>query len=229
MMDRPLSDHVKAFYEALWENKTSQLGRVGSPAGVVTRTDVARRLLKPGGRILDIGCWGGEGLDRMAAGELFRERHGVDLIDASVQQARLKGVKAEVADLNSQKLPYSDAFFDAVTCLGVIGQVFDPERVIADMCRVLRPKGQLVISVTNVAVLPNRLRLLFGFAPRTSRDPGWDGGQLHYFTLTDTRRLLEHHGLQIRGVYSTGRWLRVRQIWPSVLSRDLVIDTTRLQ
>ncbi len=218
---------VQAYYDRLWASKA------GCPAAhdIVgpTRTDVARRLLRPGTRLLDVGCWGGEGLGRMDAASRFSELYGVDLIPASVEAARARGIQASLVDLNQQALPFADGLFDAVTCLAVIAQVFDPERTVAELARVLRPGGQLVLSVPNVAVLPNRLALLVGRRPRTSPDPAWDGGQLHYFTLGATRDLLERHGLVVQSVHPTGRRPMLRRVWPALLSRDLVFDVRRAE
>jgi SAM-dependent methyltransferase len=177
--------------------------------------------------MLDVGCWGGASLERMSAHNMFRELHGVDLLESSVQAARARGMKAEVVDLNQQSLPYDEGFFDAVTCLAVIAQLFDPGWALFEIRRVLRPSGQLILSVPNVACLPNRLKLLVGRRPRTSPDPGWDGGQLNYFTLSHTRKLLEQTGFEVRAVYAVGRWSRLRGAWPALLSRDLVFDATR--
>ncbi len=226
-MSQASGDAIRRYYDELWVRKTAGAPEAGTSAA--SRTDVARRLLSPGTRLLDVGCWGGEGLERMEAASRFPELYGVDLIPASVEAARARGIQASVVDLNQQALPFADGFFDAVTCLAVIAQVFDPVRAVAELARVLRPGGQLVLSVPNVAVLPNRLALLLGRRPRTSPDPAWDGGQLHYFTLGATRELLERHGLRVRAVAPTGRWLAPRRLWPALLSRDLVFDARRAE
>jgi len=222
----PSRDTVHDYYEQLWRRKSSPTSLRHDGRGQ-TRTDVARRILVAGNRLLDVGCWGGEGLARMRAADRFRELYGVDLVPASVEQARSRGVQADVVDLNQQALPYPDGYFDVVTCLAVVAQVFDPERTVVELARVLRPAGQLVLSVPNVGFLPIRLALLGGRLPRTSPDPGWDGGQLHYFTLSATRELVERHDLVVAGIHATGRWLFLRQLRPSLLSRDLVFDLRR--
>lgn len=220
-------DLVQDYYRDLWRGKSE--GWIRHDGGGATRTDVAGSLLAGGNRLLDVGCWGGEGLQRMGAAGRFRELYGMDLLDSSVEAARAKGVQARVADLNREPLPFESEFFDAVTCLAVIGQVFDPERAVDELRRVLRVGGQLVLSVSNIAALPHRIALLLGRLPITSRDPGWDGGQLHYFTIAATRALLARHDFGVKRIVATGRWQSLRQVWPALLSRDLVFDAVRIK
>ena len=151
------------------------------------RHTVAKRIIAGlSGKLLDIGCWGGKSLQLMGAFEQFEELYGVDIIKESVESARQIGIKATQCNLNEEPLPFDDNYFNVVTCLAVIGQIFDPYFVVKEIHRVLKINGILILNVPNVASLPNRIRLLLGRLPVTSRGPGWDGGQLHYFTQYDT-------------------------------------------
>jgi len=179
------------------------------------------------GRLLDIGCWGGESLSKMGVLNQFQEVYGVDLIEESLDRARTLGIKAVRCNLNEESLPFSDNFFDVVTCLAVIGQIFDPFHLLAEMYRVLNRGGLLILHVPNVASFSNRVRLLFGKIPVTSRDPGWDGMQLHYFTLYDTKRALESQGFKVQRVRASGGFRAVRQLWPSLLSGTLTFKAVK--
>jgi len=48
-------------------------------------------------------------------------------------------------------LPFSDSFFDAVTCIAVLEHVFNPPNVLNEIHRVLKPNGFLIMQVPNVA------------------------------------------------------------------------------
>jgi SAM-dependent methyltransferase len=101
-----------------------------------------------------------------------------------------------VADVVSDEfLPFDDASFDAVTCFEAFQYVQDPERGVAELRRVLRPGGLLLISIPFVweydrSILERRytgpeLAALFG---------GWDdvtvvengGRAIAWATLTGT-------------------------------------------
>ena len=189
---------------------------------------VARRLLTGiSGKLLDIGCWGGEALASMGMLQQFGEVFAVDLIEESVEKARVHGVNSVLCDLNEGGLPFSDNIFDAVTCLAVIGAIFDPYLVLSEIYRVLKTHGVLILNVPNVGSLPNRVRLLLGRLPVTSRDPGWDGGQLHYFTLFDTKKALESKGFRVLKVQVSGGTQALRQLWPSLLSGTLTFKAVK--
>ena len=157
----------------------------------------------------------------------FGEIHGVDLIEESLRKAQSMGIKTAACNLNEQPLPYPENYFDVVTSLAVIGQIFDPYFVLSEIHRVLKSRGVLILNVPNVASFSNRVRLLFGRTPVTSRDPGWDGGQLHYFTLYDTKRVLISAGFVVEKVLSSGGGRAFRQLWPSLLSGALTFRAVK--
>lgn len=48
---------------------------------------------------------------------------------------------------DGKKLPFNDASFDAIVCFEVLEHVFNIEEVLAEIYRVLKPNGQLLISI----------------------------------------------------------------------------------
>lgn len=102
----------------------------------------AAELLPPESPVLDLGCGTGHSFAELAP----RETVGVDLDPAALAgQDR----KTRVADMRA--LPFGDGHFASVLSVQSIEHVPDPERVLAEVARVLRPGG------TAVFVTPNRL------------------------------------------------------------------------
>jgi SAM-dependent methyltransferase len=233
---------VLKYYKELWLQKSGKKPYAGRKVDFLhdqvlnvifdpkkhDRASVARELIgEASGKLLDIGCWGGDSVKAIGVLDTFVEVHGIDLIEESLEKASTLGIKTAKCDLNSDPLPYPPEFFDVVTCLAVIGQIFDPYFVISEIRRVLKRGGFAVINVPNVASLSNRVRLLFGRLPVTSLDPGWDGGQLHYFTMTDTKQLLEDNGFRVTDIRASGGGRVIRQLWPSLLSGTLTFKAVK--
>ena len=75
-------------------------------------------------------------------------------------------------------LPFATGGFDAVYCKGALDHFDTPERAIAEMARVTRSDGRVVLAIANfeslacrLARAAERLRVLCGGAPRRGRRP----------------------------------------------------------
>ncbi|MBA2586493.1 MAG: class I SAM-dependent methyltransferase [Chthoniobacterales bacterium] len=112
------------------------------------------------GNYLDIGAGHGK-LIRIVRDEFKLAAHACDY---TPNLMRLPDVPVDVADLNTERLPYGDDEFDLVTCTEVIEHIEHYRRTMREIYRVLQPNGILVLSTPNVLSLRSRIRyLLFGF------------------------------------------------------------------
>jgi ubiquinone/menaquinone biosynthesis C-methylase UbiE len=56
----------------------------------------------------------------------------------------------DVRDLNvNPAFPYPDGSFDVVTCVVSIDYLNQPDKIFAEIGRVLRPNGKVIISMSN--------------------------------------------------------------------------------
>lgn len=198
-------------------------------SGYRTDGDVALDFLRSYGpfeRFLDIGCsdLGFLNQVRPIASNLW----GVDIAEFVSWKDSL-GIVTQVCDLDKTGLPFPDNYFDAVSMLMVLEHVFDPFGAIKEVARVLKPGGLFVVDVPNIGYVKHRVGLVMGELPITSskhswEDKSWDGYHLHYFTLERLKWLLATEG-NLRSLRSggSGRWSRLRSIWPSLLTGDLVV------
>ena len=169
-----------------------------------SRADIALKLLDKGDRLLDIGC--GDGTLGYFAKNKYKEVYGVDISEEALKIAKKRDIIVEKVNLNEEKLPFENDYFDAVTCLDVIEHVFEPRDLIREINRVLKRGGILIISTPNIRCWHHLFSLIVkGRFPKTSDDTEhWDGGHLHYFTYKDIELLLSEHGFEIlvkRGVF----------------------------
>lgn len=105
--------------------------------------------LATGKRALDAACGMGYG-SRMLADAGASEVVGLDLDEELIARLRADApdnVSFEVGDL--RQLPFPDDDFELITCFESIEHVPDPERVLDELRRVLKPGGVLVLSTPN--------------------------------------------------------------------------------
>ena len=74
---------------------------------------------------------------------------GIDLSPVMLEIARKKadelGLDADLREGDAQELPFPDASFDAVVCTLSLCNIPDDRRAVAEMKRVLRPRGRLLL------------------------------------------------------------------------------------
>lgn len=99
-----------------------------------------------GKRVLDYGCGSGYGSARIAGNAAHVT--AVDVADDAIGYARKQFASAnldfETID-PARPLPFADASFDTVLSFQVFEHVADTERYLAEIRRVLRPEGHLVL------------------------------------------------------------------------------------
>lgn len=104
--------------------------------------------IAPGTTLLDIGC--GAGQIAIPAAKAGVHVTGLDLAPNLVEQARQRakaeGVVALFDEGDAEALPYNAGRFDVV--LSLIGAMFapQPEKVAAELIRVCRPGGRIVMA-----------------------------------------------------------------------------------
>ncbi|MGH9182052.1 MAG: class I SAM-dependent methyltransferase, partial [Acidimicrobiales bacterium] len=137
------------------------------------------------GRVLDLGCGRGYWMERMVAA-------GLDPVGLEHELPRaldaLRHAPAAVAD--GAHLPVADASMSLVWCIHVLHHLHDPVQVLAEIRRVLRPDGHLVLAETvedhPVIAVGRRIH------------PEWDGVGVHSrFTAAEMVRLLGRAGFEV--------------------------------
>jgi asparagine synthase (glutamine-hydrolysing) len=137
--------------------------------------------LRERGRLLDLGCGGGQ----LLAGAVRQGWSGLGSdVSAGACAAARKASGATVIQADSAELPLRDASVDAVTLVNVLDHLGDPARTLAEIRRVLTPAGVLALRVPNGTFHRAASRVLARLGPLG----GWwglaDYPVLHLFSFT---------------------------------------------
>ena len=108
--------------------------------------------LRPGERVLDLGC--GAGTDSLVAAQMVGSDGsvtGIDMTPEMLAKARLSAETMGAANVEfvqgeAEALPFPDASFDVIVSNGVIDLIPDKAAVFAELFRVLRPGGRIQIA-----------------------------------------------------------------------------------
>lgn len=107
-------------------------------------------------KILDVGCFPyhlGAALEMM----------GYDVYGISSSHEPVKSKKIKTCNIESDRFPFEDNFFDLVVCTEVLEHLpQSPLNALRQIHRVLTPQGRLLLTTPNIARSINRLKLLLG-------------------------------------------------------------------
>ena len=113
--------------------------------------------LVEGDQVLDVGCGTGDDARTIAGRVAGVSVIGIDASDEKIREARARTlglprpVDFRVAD--AYALPFEDETFDACRADRVLHHLVDPAKALAEMARVTRPGGRVVVSDTDYDTL----------------------------------------------------------------------------
>jgi ubiquinone/menaquinone biosynthesis C-methylase UbiE len=108
--------------------------------------EMLRSFVQPdeGERALDVGT--GAGALALALAPLVREVVGVDREPALLEKARERApANATFVEGDATALPFPDAAFDLVATLRTLHHIHRPELAVAELVRVTRPQGRVLV------------------------------------------------------------------------------------
>ena len=193
--------------------------------------------LTPNSRVLDAGCGTGVHTERFVRRGF--KCTGVDISDHAISAASARIPHAQFLSAPLENLPLSSNSFDCVHCRGVLMHIPEWNAAVAELCRVLKKNGKLVILDGNKNALETWLVRAIRLVRRSNSrliktDAGlefWSQHQgkpflVRYFSVSELVEAVKTHGIRIERIISfelfdIGRFpaalrplvSRVNQIW----------------
>lgn len=112
-------------------------------------TQIRKRLIPfARGRVLEVGC--GSGLNIPYYGQDVRELWAIDpnpvLMSMAYRRAKGAPFSIEFLDCTAEKMPMDDRSFDTAVMTWTLCSVSDPETVLRELRRILKPNGTLLFA-----------------------------------------------------------------------------------
>lgn len=160
--------------------------------------------------ILDVGCSSGHILNKFGLKFPKAELTGVDISQFFINFAKKRYPKINFSLADAHKLPFEKNSFDLVICTETLEHVVDPQKVLKEIKRVLRPSGYGLISMDTGNWLFNIV-----WAVWTKFGPGkvWRGSHIFEFNEKKLERRIRAADFKIiaknKGVFGMSVYFRV--------------------
>ncbi len=151
-------------------------------------------------KILDVGCFPyhlGAALEKLG-----HEVYGISSTHEPIKQKRVA-----ILNIETDAFPYKDNMFDVVLCSEVLEHLpQSPVPALAQMYRVTKKDGYVLVTTPNIARSINQGKMLLGRTPMYSIDAflenGGQGSNLYHrhnreFTLRELKTLVKHAGFTV--------------------------------
>lgn len=179
------------FYDTGWQGELArgkeQRGNLQTNLEFLAQTN----LLRPGDRILEIGCGIGTVVFELA-GQGYNVR-GTDISQVAIEYGRGKYAGIQLDVQPAEELAYGDGAFDVVLSFDLFEHIARIDRHVAEVCRVLKPGGYYLFQT------PNKWSNAI-FETLSHKTLTWRRVHPSLHTPGQLRRRLAKHGFEARFV-----------------------------
>lgn len=219
-MERPeTKEDVERVYDAFAREHDidDYYARSGFLIGYIEkrRLRIIERMMsaRKGDAILEVGCGGGHVLSLFKQAKLT----GVDVSGEMLAKARrnLAGYDFELKKGDIADVELADASFDGIVCTEVLEHVVDPEHVLRNIQRLVKPTGRVVITFPNDSLI-NGLKDVVRKSGLTALPPfkrvAWGGDHFHYhvWSIREMRALLSRYFSVVEAEFAPSAALPIR-------------------
>ena len=174
--------------------------------------EISKRVKAPG-KLLELGP---------GPGHLFWSlaKDGYEMYACDISQVVLDNLKApaervRLANLN-EGIPKFGVRFNVILSAMVLHHIFKPETFLAELHDSLETGGYLILTIPNIVVLRNRLKMMFGKFPHLSPS------HRNFMTPQEVKELLRRARFTVEG-FLPARRKPLQMISPKLFSKELIV------
>lgn len=168
---------------------------VGRYAPSLSAAHVEAAGIRPGMRVLDVGCGPGGLTELLAEIVAAQNVAAIDPSEPLVDACRARLPEADIRAGVAEMLPFEDGSFDAALSQLVVNFMADPERGVREMRRVVRPGGVVSSCVWDYSGEMSMLRAFWDAALEVDPDAPDEGRVMRFCREGELAELWRRCGL----------------------------------
>jgi ubiquinone/menaquinone biosynthesis C-methylase UbiE len=184
-------DEVAKLNEEMWDSRAETYDRCLAFLRWTQKKLVSVLQLGENPHLLDLGC--GTGWAVRYAASLTNghgEFYGIDISSKMIEKAEANSMNyrnVHFRRANAEELPFENGIFDRIICSNAFHHYSDPDKVLKEACRVLKPRGR--IYILDVTADGSLTRILDILAMKLER------GHVKIYSTMEYQLLFEKAGL----------------------------------
>lgn len=181
-----VGSEIQKYYERYYaDGGHYTMEKWGFTSRVAYIVELLQKSIKPGAKVLDVGC------GDMYLSTLMPEFEWTG-IDINTEKAKGKATKHNLEDT---PYPLEKESFDAIVCSEVLEHIFDPTIVSREIRRLIKPTGTYIVSTPNHNYLDHHLagfeQIIFN-----TRD-SWRKEHIHQYTVDSHKDIFAQSGFEL--------------------------------
>jgi len=208
-----------AFYERYW--KQQNIGKVACipPQRSKEQLEKIKLMVDPyvHGKGLDVGCGDGDLTSCLKTLGNVKEIFGLDISPTAILKAKKKYPQISFQVGSVTQIPFSNREFDFIIASEIIEHILDTESMFAEFNRVLKKKGELVITTVDFNLLKKIIIGLFFwekyFYPTNPH--------VRFFTKNTLKEMLEKFGFKVIKYWWNGSYLGIMPKGQAVVAKKI--------
>lgn len=184
-MSDPMAEYYKKYYTDTPETQLYTMEKKGHASRLLVFQDWLKEKVKPGGKVLDIGC------GDMHFSTLMPEYEWTG-VDINIDRAKGRAIKY---DIMQTPYPLPAAEFDAIVCSEVLEHVWDLRVIHREAKRLLKRDGVYIVSTPNFAWIEHFLQNFSQLL--TDTDKTWTMEHIRQYTSGTHKRYLNECGFAV--------------------------------